>query len=183
VPSRPHDAPSFAGGSTARAHRDRPLHKLMRLPDTDIERIAQRVAYLLRTTDTETQSTTHSDTGRHSVRPTRQPPLSPSENTHTAGLVDAKHLAEHLSVDISYVYRHSEQLGAIRVGGPRGRLRFNLQTATDCYTCNQSIPANASPRATYRPSETPRKARMPIHSPKRDGTLRVRPRVPRQRPR
>jgi hypothetical protein len=41
--------------------------------------------------------------------------------------VDAAQAARTLGVDRSWVYAHAAQLGAIRLGGPRGRLRFDLQ--------------------------------------------------------
>lgn len=43
-----------------------------------------------------------------------------------ARLVDAATLATILDVERDWVYAHAEQLGAVRLGGPRGRLRFDL---------------------------------------------------------
>jgi hypothetical protein len=43
-----------------------------------------------------------------------------------ARLVDAITLARTLGVDRSWVYAHAQALHAIRIGGPRGRLRFDL---------------------------------------------------------
>jgi hypothetical protein len=43
--------------------------------------------------------------------------------------VDAQALATTLSVERDWVYANAQQLGAIRLGGPRGRLRFDLQEA------------------------------------------------------
>ena len=40
--------------------------------------------------------------------------------------VDATTLAEHLGVERDWVYAHARELGAVRLGGARGRLRFNL---------------------------------------------------------
>jgi hypothetical protein len=46
------------------------------------------------------------------------------------GLVDAQTLAGVLGVDRAYVYRHRDELGAIKVGdGERPRLRFDLAAA------------------------------------------------------
>jgi hypothetical protein len=42
-------------------------------------------------------------------------------------LVDAAALAEHLKVDRDWVYAHAEDLGAIRLGSPQGRLRFDRE--------------------------------------------------------
>jgi len=44
--------------------------------------------------------------------------------------VDAAQLARILGVDREWVYEHARQLGAIRLGGVRGRLRFDLKHAT-----------------------------------------------------
>jgi hypothetical protein len=45
-------------------------------------------------------------------------------------LVDASELARLLGVRRSWVYEHAKLLGAIRLGGPRGRLRFEPEAAT-----------------------------------------------------
>ena len=71
----------------------------MKLDADDIEAIAQRVAQLL-----------------------REPAATPA-----ARYVDAAHVARVLGVDREWVYAHAHQLGAIRLGGPTGRLRFDLQ--------------------------------------------------------
>lgn len=42
-----------------------------------------------------------------------------------ARLVDAATLARELGVEREWVYAHAEQLGAVRLGGPNGRLRFD----------------------------------------------------------
>ena len=68
------------------------------LPSEDIEAIAQRVAELLRD-------------------PTPAP----------VRYVDARCVGEVLGVDREWVYAHARQLGAVRLGGPHGRLRFDLQ--------------------------------------------------------
>jgi predicted DNA-binding transcriptional regulator AlpA len=44
----------------------------------------------------------------------------------SARLVDAKTLSELLGVTRAWVYAHAEQLHAVRIGGPQGRLRFDL---------------------------------------------------------
>lgn len=71
----------------------------MRLEPADVEAIAQRVAQLL----------------------SIEPPGSESVR-----YVDAAHLARVLGVGRDWVYAHARQLGAIRLGGPKGRLRFDL---------------------------------------------------------
>jgi hypothetical protein len=42
-------------------------------------------------------------------------------------LIDAAALAERLGVDREWVYAHAVELGAIRLGGPNGRLRFDMR--------------------------------------------------------
>lgn len=42
-----------------------------------------------------------------------------------AQFVDAAATARMLSVERDWVYEHAEELGAIRLGGSRGRLRFD----------------------------------------------------------
>jgi hypothetical protein len=44
--------------------------------------------------------------------------------------LDAAQLAQALGVRRDWVYAHACQLGAIRLGSARGRLRFDLQHAT-----------------------------------------------------
>ncbi len=69
----------------------------MRLDPDDIERIAARVAELLRP---------------------NPPPVR---------LADAATVARLLGVDRDWVYAHARELGAIRLGSPHGRLRFDLR--------------------------------------------------------
>jgi hypothetical protein len=45
-------------------------------------------------------------------------------------LLEPKDLARALNVSLDYVYAHSADLGAMRLGyGPKARLRFDLRTA------------------------------------------------------
>ena len=74
----------------------------MRLDPADIEAIATRVAEL-----------TAGQRAEPAVR-----------------YVDATQLARILGVEPDWVYTHASQLGAIRLGGPKGRLRFDVQHAT-----------------------------------------------------
>jgi hypothetical protein len=71
----------------------------MRLDDEDIERIAARVIELLQEEGT----------------------------TGAARYVDAALVAQKLGVDRDWVYAHARELGGVRLGGPHGRLRFDLQ--------------------------------------------------------
>lgn len=72
----------------------------VRLDATDIEAIAVRVAELM-----------------------RDAPPRPASR-----FVDAQAVADMLDVDREWVYEHAARLGAIRLGGPRGRLRFDTAT-------------------------------------------------------
>lgn len=69
-------------------------------------------------------------------------------------LVDAATLAAHLGVDRSFVYAHGGELGARRLGGPGGRLRFDLDQALAAYAQREE-PESAAPRRRQRrrPSE------------------------------
>lgn len=65
-----------------------------------------------------------------------------------ARLVDAATLARMLGVERDWVYAHAGQLGAVRLGGPRGRLRFDLATLGDRLAAPAgSAAAGAVPRA------------------------------------
>jgi hypothetical protein len=87
----------------------------VRLDQADIEAIAQRVAELL-------------DDATRAV-PVR--------------LIDARELAEALGVDREWIYAHARQLGAVRLGGGQGRLRFDLQRALDALKERPPRPPNA----------------------------------------
>jgi len=71
----------------------------VRLDPDDIEAIARRVAELLASRK------------------------APGEAVR---YLDAAQLAELLGVERDWVYAHARQLSAIRLGGPHGRLRFDL---------------------------------------------------------
>jgi hypothetical protein len=44
-------------------------------------------------------------------------------------LVDPETLARLLGVDRKWVYAHAKRLGGVRLGGPKGRLRFDAAQA------------------------------------------------------
>jgi hypothetical protein len=52
--------------------------------------------------------------------------LMESRAAPAARLVDAAQLASILGVERDWVYAHAKELHAVRLGGPRGRLRFDL---------------------------------------------------------
>jgi hypothetical protein len=96
----------------------------MKLDPTDIEQIANRVADLLR-------SNQPSGSGRY---------------------VDAATLADELGVDRDWVYAHASQLGAIRLGGPRGRLRFDRQQALANLAQDEKPAARRRRRSSRKPT-------------------------------
>jgi hypothetical protein len=67
-------------------------------------------------------------------------------------LVDAAQLADLLGVERSWVYEHAERLGAFRIGdGPRGRLRFDPETALAAWKARDPEPApEPAPRPPRR---------------------------------
>jgi hypothetical protein len=91
-----------------------------RLAPRDIEAIAQRVRELVR------------------------------EDLLPARYVDAAALARQLSVDRDWVYAHATELGAIRLGGPCGRLRFDLQRVIRLLAEDPSDAPPQQPKAARR---------------------------------
>jgi hypothetical protein len=71
--------------------------------DEDIEQIARRVAQLI--------DTAHAHRGPR--------------------YVDAGDLARMLGIERHWIYAHARELGAIRLGGPRGRLRFDVDRVAE----------------------------------------------------
>jgi hypothetical protein len=70
--------------------------------------------------------------------------------------IDAAEVARWLSFSRDYVYRHADELGAIRVGdGPRPRLRFDPVTVRERFTRDEVRDAGSGP---------PRKARRTVRS-------------------
>jgi len=77
-------------------------------------------------------------------------------------IVDAKSLAAYLGVNVSYVYAHAADLGAMRLpaaknGASKGgkpRLRFDLEDVKrriSCYPGRESEPPDPAPQAALRP--------------------------------
>jgi hypothetical protein len=133
-----------------RGGRDRVTWRLH--PD-DVEAIARRVAELL-------------TTGVCTPAP-------------AAGLVDARTLAAALGVARSWVYEHSAELGAVRLGeGKRARLRFDLEAASAAMSCSRGSssqaadePMAAGDATSSRPRSTGRRA---ARVPEPGSVLRVR---------
>src|SRR3954452_1636421 len=82
-----------------------------RLHPDDVEAIAVRVAALL------------------------QQPASPTP----VRLVDAAKLATILDVERDWVYAHARELQAVRLGGRRGRLRFDLASVFRSLNADDSM--------------------------------------------
>jgi hypothetical protein len=83
------------------------------------------------------------------------PMLRAPEPTRAAGMVDAAELAAELRVSRTWVYAHRGDLGAVRLGGPNGRLRFDLQAAR---AAAGRIEAHEPPPPPPKRSRRPRRA-------------------------
>jgi hypothetical protein len=84
-------------------------HQIVTLSDAQLDYIAEQVVEHLR-------------------------PTGPSAR-HTGRLVDAATLAGVLGISRDCVYTHTSELGGKRIGsGPRGRLRFDLDSALSAWT-------------------------------------------------
>lgn len=94
----------------------------MTLDADDIESIATRVAELLRD----------------------EVPPSP------ARLADAAEVARELGVDRDWVYAHARELGGVRLGGERGRLRFDLAKVRRQLACPRESKRVERPRSRPR---------------------------------
>ena len=78
----------------------------------------------------------------------------------TPRYVDASALAEMLDVDRDWVYDHATELGGVRLGGPRGRLRFDIERV-QCLLM-ESNNAAAPNRTRKRSQEGARFLRAPL---------------------
>jgi hypothetical protein len=96
----------------------------MTLDDEDIERIATRLAKLLQ-----------------------------EHTTDAARYVDAAFVARTLEVDRDWVYAHARELGGVRLGGDRGRLRFDLARIRRDLACPAG--AKSRPATARRPRRQP----------------------------
>jgi hypothetical protein len=68
--------------------------------------------------------------------------------------VDAAEVARVLGVERDWVYAHARELGAVRLGGGQGRLRFDLQEITRAVAAGrQSGPRTARGRSFGRTGE------------------------------
>jgi hypothetical protein len=110
---------SRVGTSGQRPRLARQRQRGTQLRERDIQRIAERVVELL-----GEREHLEASAPVGSICADRQAP-KPS------GLVDAATLGQVLGVDRNWVYAHAQQLGGIRLGGPQGRLRFDLARIAD----------------------------------------------------
>jgi hypothetical protein len=104
----------------------------------------------------------------------------PAVGPRGRSLLTAAQVARELQVSRSWVYQHAEELGARRLGdGPRGRLRFDLETvraAGACLASKQSQARDASAGAESDASPVPRTRQLPNGLPKPGSVLGIRPR-------
>jgi hypothetical protein len=98
----------------------------LRLDPRDVEAIARRVAELVGTAE---------------------PPA--------VRYVDAAELARVLGIERDWVYAHARELGAIRLGGTQGRLRFDLREVTHALADRRREPPAAAPAARSPPRRRP----------------------------
>ncbi len=103
----------------------------MRLDPADVQAIAERVAELLAT----------------------EPPGQDGRVRY----LDATQLAWVLGVEREWVYIHAQQLGAIRLSGTKGRLRFDLQHVQRTL----AAPNQEAPPPVRRPACSGRRRRQP----------------------
>ncbi len=148
TPRRTNPSPPATLGRLARARR-----AAAEITPETIERIAQRVVQLL----------------HHQAQPSADAAGTPPRE-----LMDADQLAKHLGLTRAWVYEHAQQLGAIRLGdGPRPRLRFDPQTATQALDTRRrpTEPAHATPRpGRPRRRRTPASVSLlPVHEPRNRG--------------
>jgi hypothetical protein len=94
----------------------------MTLDHEDIEEIALRVAQLLRD----------------------------AVATSAVRLVDAATVADMLGVERDWMYAHAQDLGAVRLGGPRGRVRFDVCKLERVLTPTANPDGNASAERVSR---------------------------------
>jgi hypothetical protein len=116
-------------------------------PET-VERIAQRVAQLLR----------------------HDPP--PHDDTDKPrDLMDAGQLAKHLGLTRAWVYEHAQDLSAIQIGnGPQPRLRFDPALAREALHARQYYDQPARPVGRPRRRTTATSVPLlPVHEPRARG--------------
>lgn len=75
--------------------------------------------------------------------------------------IGADVVADHLGVEVSYVYEHAAELGARRLGtGPKARLRFRLDLVDEALHPKDDAPVRAEP--SRPPRATPPYGHVPL---------------------
>lgn len=100
------------------------------------------------------------------------------ERARFSGLVDAQTLADLLDVDRGWVYRHAAELGAVRLGGQNGRLRFDVDAARAAMARSDSGSSEAQNACSEREPEPIRGRsgrRLPSRLPAAGSVLPIRP--------
>src|SRR5437763_13330158 len=86
--------------------------------------------------------------------------LDEREQVQQVGLVDASTLARVLGVRADYVYRHADELGAVRLGeGKRATLRFDVERAMSSRVSSSRSQPSDAPAGTGQPRR--RRRRQP----------------------
>jgi hypothetical protein len=92
----------------------------------------------------------------------------------TRGLVDAATLAATLGVSRGAIYAHAEELGGRRIGnGPRGRLRFDLDSALAAWTSRPTSKKSQAPQTPIAAGNSPSRGSQRLGS--RSELLPIRP--------
>lgn len=177
-PSPPRRLRTTAGGHQQAPPHTRPgriaraRHAIQQLAPETIEQIALRVVQLL-----------------------QQAPFAGAQETtaageQPAGLLTAAQLAERLGVSRAWVYQHARRLGAITLGdGPKARLRFDMETATEALRGDDRTEERALGSAQQKPRSRPHPSPLdmagspliPINRPGVRGILSAWNRIRRQR--
>jgi hypothetical protein len=79
--------------------------------------------------------------------------VAPTETPPPPELWSARRVASHYGVGVSFVYKHAEQLGCIRLGGGNcARLRFDPETVQDRWAqVGGVLPAERPQRRRSKP--------------------------------
>ena len=79
--------------------------------------------------------------------------VAPAEASPTPELWTARRVASHYGVGVSFVYKHAEELGCVRLGGGScARLRFNPETVQDRWAqVGGALPAERPQRRRSKP--------------------------------
>lgn len=83
------------------------------------------------------------------------------------GFLNVAQLARHFGLNPAWVYEHADELGAMRTGdGPKARIRFDLQTATQALRQHQAnrspAPATVKPRKPAQAPVSPYRTDAPL---------------------